>query len=320
MAISLWSIGEAHGSKAISPDSEAVGYLVGFLTWILAAGVFVAAKGASDEMPPWTFCFFRISLAALVLLPVVRSHHADMGKFLRHRGLEAFIIGALGLGITQGLVFMALGYTSAVTAGIVFSTTPIITLVLASLILREALGPWQVVGSLFAFAGIVVIAVRGSITVLLGLDLSIGDIFVVIAACAFAFYTVFLKRAKFDLPRLPLLVILMGSGAVAAFPFFLYEVFTGQHDNLNVHGYLALGYAVVFGGALMYLCYNWSVDILGASRAGGLLYSQMVFTAILAWLILGETLEWYHFLGAGLIVVGIVLVTFLKPKKMPAAA
>ena len=68
------------------------------------------------------------------------------------------------------------------------------------------------------------------------------------------------------------------------------------------------------GGALMYLLYNWSVDILGASRAGGLLYTQMVFTAVLAWLVLGEPIEPYHFAGAGLIVVGVVLVTFLKPK------
>jgi drug/metabolite transporter (DMT)-like permease len=320
MAVSLWSIGEAHGSKAISPDSEAVGYTVGFLTWILAAGVIVAAKGAAEEMPPWTFCFFRVSLAALVLLPIVRRDHRAMGQFLRHRGAEALFIGAIGLGITQGLLFTSLGYTSAVNVGIIFSTTPIVTMVLAWLLLREAMGPWQVLGSLFAFTGIVVIAVKGSWAVLVGLDLSVGDAFVIVASMTFAGYTVLLKRAKFDLPRLPLLVILMASGAAAAFPFFLYEVFTGQHENLDVNGYLALGYTIVFGGALMYLCFNWSIDILGASRAGGLLYSQMVFTAILAWLILGETLEWYHFVGAGLIVVGIVLVTFLKLKKKPATA
>jgi drug/metabolite transporter (DMT)-like permease len=320
MAVSLWSIGEAHGSKAVSSDSEMVGYLVGVLTWILAAGVIVAAKGASAEMPPWSFCFFRVSLAALVLVPIVRHHHEAMGKFVRHRGFEAFFIGAIGLGITQGLLFTALGYTSAVNVGIIFSTTPIVTLVLAGLVLREAMGPWQILGSVLAFAGIVIIAIRGSLAVLLGLDLSVGDIFVVVAALTFAGYTVLLKRAKFELPRLPLLVILMASGATAAFPFFLYEVFTGQHENLALRGYMALGYAVVFGGSLMYLCFNWSIDILGASRAGALLYSQMVFTAILAWLILGETLEWYHFVGAGLIVVGIVLVTFLKPKKVLAAA
>lgn len=40
----------------------------------------------------------------------------------------------------------------------------------------------------------------------------------------------------------------------------------------------------------------------------------MVFTAVLAWMILGEPIEPYHLAGAGLIVVGVVLVTFLKPR------
>lgn len=51
-----------------------------------------------------------------------------------------------------------------------------------------------------------------------------------------------------------------------------------------------------------------------------LLYTQMVFTAVLAWLLLGETIAWYHYAGGGLIVVGIVLVTLLKPKTDSAAA
>jgi drug/metabolite transporter (DMT)-like permease len=76
---------------------------------------------------------------------------------------------------------------------------------------------------------------------------------------------------------------------------------------------------VIFGGALMYMCFNWSIDVLGAGRAGILIYSQMVFTAVLAWLLLGESFEWYHYLGSGLIVVGIVLVSFFKPKSANAA-
>ena len=71
---------------------------------------------------------------------------------------------------------------------------------------------------------------------------------------------------------------------------------------------------VGLGGAVMYLCYIWSIDVLGAARAGALLYTQMVFTAVLAWLFLGESIAWYHWLGSGLIVLGIVLVSFLKPQ------
>lgn len=314
MAAGFWSIVEAHGSKKASPDSEAVGYAVGLLTWVLAGGVFVAAKGAIDEMPPWTLCFWRLLIATLILLPFVRHRFPEMRDFVRAHGLSALFIGALGFAFTQGLMFMSLQHTSAVNAGIVFATNPIITLVLAHFVLREAMSPWQMLGSLIALAGIVVIAVKGSLAILLGLDINAGDFLVIAAAATFAAYTVLLKRARFDLERLPLLVVLMTGATIAALPFFIYELISGEHANLAMKGYLALAYAAIPGGALMYLLYNWSVDILGASRAGGLLYTQMVFTAVLAWLILGEPIEPYHFAGAALIVVGVVLVAFLKPK------
>jgi drug/metabolite transporter (DMT)-like permease len=310
----FWSIGEAQGSKAVGSRSATVGYAAGLLTWILAAGVFIAGRYGADEMPPWSFCFWRIFLAGLLLEPLVRADFGEMAQFVRRRGLEAIVIGGLGLGITQGVMFTALGYTSAVNAGIIFSTGPIITMVLAGVLLREAMGPWQIAGSVVAFAGIVAITVKGNPALLLSLDLGSGDLLAIVSACTLSCYTVLLKRARFELGRLPLLVILIAGGAIASLPFYLYEFATGQHENLNFDGYLALAYTVTLGGALMYLCYNWSIDVLGASRAGVLIYSQMIFTSFLAWLLLGESIEWYHYLGGGLIVVGIVLVTLLKPK------
>ena len=65
---------------------------------------------------------------------------------MRAHWLPAFIIGALGFAFTQGLMFTALEHTSAVNAGIVFATNPIITLVLAHFVLREAMSPGRCSG------------------------------------------------------------------------------------------------------------------------------------------------------------------------------
>jgi len=321
MASFYWSISHAIGDKGrISGDSETVGYAAGLLTWALAGGVFVAVKLGVDEMPPWTLCCWRVFLSALVLLPFVMSHRHEIIDFLHKRWLEALFIGAIGLGLTQGTIFTALSYTSAVNTGIIFATTPILTMVLAHFAIHERMNGWQGVGSLIAFVGIVVIAVHGSLDKLLGLKLGCGDLLVMAGGVMFACYTVLLKRAKFELERLPLLFVLLCAGAIATLPFYLWEVWNGEHGNLAMKGYMALLYAAIPGGALMYLCYNWSVDILGPSRAGTLLYTQMIFTAIFAWLILGESIEWYHYVGAGLIIVGVVLVTLLQPKEAVSVA
>ena len=176
---------------------------------------------------------------------------------------------------------------------------------------------WQGAGLAVAFVGIVVIAVHGSLALLLALKIGLGDLVALGAVALFAGYTVLLKRAKFALPTLPLLVILLAAGSLAALPFSLREIWHGEHEQLAAKGYLALLYTGVIGGAFMYFLYNWSIGVLGASRAGTLVYSQMVFATFFAWLILGETIAWYHYVGAGLVIIGVIMVTLLR---MPADA
>jgi drug/metabolite transporter (DMT)-like permease len=56
--------------------TRALGLLV--LCWLLAAGVFVAAKWAGPFTPPWTLVFFRMLLAVLCLLPFAASRFKTM--------------------------------------------------------------------------------------------------------------------------------------------------------------------------------------------------------------------------------------------------
>ena len=46
---------------------------------------------------------------------------------------------------------------------------------------------------------------------------------------------------------------------------------------------------------------------LGAARVGLVLYLGPLYTAVLAWAVLGERIEWHHGVGALLILPGIYL-------------
>jgi len=320
MGVHIWAVGEAKAapSKTLPHDSQAVGYAVALLTWMLSAGVYIAAKYAIAEMPPWSLCFWRVTIAAGILLPFLRHHGQQVSDLVRKRGLEILVIGGLGLGLCQGLMYVALEHTSAINAGLILALTPIFTMILAWFVLSEAMGPWQIIGSVVAMLGMVVIVAKGSLAALIAFTVEAGELLVVVAAIFLAIYTVFLRRAKFELPRLQLLVVLLIAAMIVVSPFYLYELVRGESSHLDTRGYLALAYAAIPGGALMYLFYNWSIDALGASKAGAFMYSQMVFIAILAYLILGEQIELYHIVGAGLIILGVVLVMALKPKVAPA--
>jgi drug/metabolite transporter (DMT)-like permease len=319
MTLQIWAVAQtAAGKKHMSLHSDAAGYTAGVMTWLIAGSVFIAFKLGVREMPPWTFCCSRALIADLILLPFVAGYYRDMIGLLLRRWPEAVFIGAIGLGLTQGVTIMALSYTSAINVGIIFALAPMVTMLLARVVLGEPMNGWQGIGLAIAFVGVVAIAVHGSIALLLGLKIGLGELFAFLAILLFAGYTVLLKRAKFELPTLPLLAILLGAGGVAALPFSLWEIAHGEHGHMATTGYTALAYTAVIGGAFMYFLYNWSVGVLGAARAGTLIYLQTVFATFFAWLILGEHLAWYHFVGGGLVVVGIFLVTLLRPKAAAA--
>lgn len=307
------------GAEQAAGGSLASAYSVGVLCWLLSAGIYIAAKWVSAEMPPWALCFWRVLIAFAILLPIVRYHFSEMLALVRTRGLELLFIGGMGLAVCQGLIFVGLEHADATTAGIIIALIPIITMILARLMLSEPMGGWQVAGSALAFLGIVVIIIKGSPDALLRLDLNPGELWIVAGAFCFSLYTVLLRRAKFDLNRLALLVLLLGFATLTALPFYLYELASDERSTLNASGLIALAYVAIPGGALMYYLFNRSIEALGAARAGVLLYIQTIFIAVLAYFILGEQLQRYHLEGAALIIAGLLLIILLKPKAAPAS-
>jgi len=299
---------------AVAGSPSTLAYSLAIFCWLLSAGVYIAAKWVAPEMPPWALCFWRLTLACLILLPIVHQHHESMKALLKARAIEVLIVGAVGLAICQGTIFIGLNYTDATTAGIIMALCPIMTIVLARFVLGEPLGIWKAIGAVLALTGMLVIIGHGDVGAVLRLQFNLGELWIVGSAFCFALYAVLLKRSKFDLELLPLLVLLLGAGALAALPFYLWELAQGERSALNMNGLLALAYAAGPGGALMYYLYNRSIEALGASRASMLLYLQTVFVALLAYFILGESLHEYHLAGAAFIIVGLVLATVIKPK------
>lgn len=293
-------------------------YAIAVFGWLLSAGVYIAAKWAGPEMPPWTVCFSRLALACIILLPIVRPHHGQMLALLRSRSVEVLFIGAIDLAFCLGTIYVGLNYTDATTAGIVMALSPVMTVVLAHFVLGEPLGLWKTLDALIALIGMPVIVAHRDLAALLGLQFNIGELWIVGAALCWAVYTVLLRRAKFALDLLPTVVLLLGAGALGALPFALWKLASGKHLALEATGLLALAYMAVPGGALMYYIYNRSVQALGA---GMMLYLQTVFVALLAYRFLAESLYGYDLAGAAFIVAGLGLAAIkVRPSRAETTA
>lgn len=307
----LARVGEAN---ATADAGMPLAYATAVLCWLLSAGVYIAAKWVAPEMPPWALCFWRLALACAILLPIVHRHHGAMIALVRSRAVEVLIVGAIGLTLCQGMIYTGLNYTDATTAGIIMALSPVMTMVLARFVLGESLGVWKALGALLSLIGMVAIVARGDPAALMRLQFNPGELWIVGSAFCWGLYTVLLRRSKFGIELLPMVVLLLGAGALAALPFYLWELISGERSALHLNGLLALAYVAGPGGALMYYLYNRSVETLGAGRASMLLYLQTLFVAILAYVFLGESLHDYDLIGAAFIIAGLVLATAIKAK------
>jgi len=290
---------------------RALGLLV--LCWLLAGGTFVAVKWAGPYTPPWAMVFVRMTLAALCLLPFATSHFKAMATELRAH-FVAIISISVALGFTQGFMFTGLAYTSAITASIVFSIWPIAAIILAALVLDERFTFWQAAGVILCFGGVLVIVARGNPGRIVDLDINAGDFWILGAVAGMAIYTILLKKAKIDLPPLPLLILLLAGAALSTAPFLVWEIFHDARIAVDWRDLLVYAYIGILGGGVMFLLYNTGVALLGAAKASVTFYLQALFTAILAYLFLGEKLHLYHVAGIALIASGIAIVMLFKQK------
>jgi len=65
----------------------------------------------------------------------------------------------------------------------------------------------------------------------------------------------------------------------------------------------------VFASLIAYLAWNHGVKVVGAAKAAMASYLMPVFTALLGWLLLGEALQPFHWIGGALIFAGLLLAT-----------
>ncbi|MBS7690570.1 DMT family transporter [Pseudomonas lalucatii] len=192
------------------------------------------------------------------------------------------------------------------------------TFIGAGLLLGEWPAPRAWWGMGLAAIGLLVLIGQGSLATLAALSFNPGDLIMLLAVVDWALYSLLLRRwARYLLPIPPLALLgaLMLLGLPLILPFYLYELAQGGRFTATPGTLGAIGYTAVFASLLAYLAWNHGVRVLGAAKAALSNYLMPVFTAVLGWLLLGEGLQAYHWLGGGLIFGGLLLGTQLAPKR-----
>lgn len=294
-------------------------FVLALLPPLFWAGNFVVAGAMRDTIPPVQMSFYRWVLASAFMVPFAATTLWRERAILRRELPWLALLAAIGVTAFNSLIYVALGHTEVVSAAILNTTMPVLTFLLAFLVLGQRLSGRQALGAGVALVGALVVAVRGEPSRLLSLAFNGGDILVLCGVGAWAFYTVLLRHRPSKLRPSGFLLATFALGTLFHLPFVVWEFGAKGGFELDAQAMASLLYLAIFPSILAYVLWSRTIAALGPSRTAVFMYAMPVFTAILASAVLGERLQSFHAVGGVMIVIGITLVTRLHPQRVAPA-
>ncbi|MCZ7656777.1 MAG: DMT family transporter [Xanthobacteraceae bacterium] len=271
----------------------------------------ILGRVAVQSVEPWTLAFLRWSLSALIVLPLASSDVRRHARAFLAEWRLMLLLGFLGMGICGGGVYLSLRYTTATNATLIYAGFPAIVVLLDAFLRREMLAPARGLGVVTALAGVVVIVLEGDPGRLASLAFNPGDIGFVVAAVAWAVYSLLLKRRALQaLPTIATFFAIAVAGTLTLAPFMLWEVVGHGVVPRDLPAWLSIAAIVVFSSVLPFSAFQYGVKVVGPAVTSVFMYLLPPYGVALAWMFLGETFRPYHALGLALVVAGIVLATW----------
>ena len=272
------------------------------------AGNFIVGKYAFlTDIPPLSLVFYRWTLVWFILLPFTYKEIIKYKDIIFHNLPLLFLLGFTSVGLFNSFTYLALIHTQVINASLFNAAIPAIIILLCFLFKVEKTNKFQILGLIISVLGIIAIITKLKVDILLSLNFNKGDLIMVGGVLTWGIYSTLLKRKKFTLPLLTLVHVICTLGLISVLPQFLYEYTNGQVIKFDINLVYTLIFLALFPSIGSYYCWAGAVSILGANRAGISLSLIPLFSTIFAIAIYDEKFQFFHLIGAILIILGLFL-------------
>ena len=279
-----------------------------FFTTLFWAGNFIVGKTASlNEIPPISLNFYRWLIAWFILLPFTYKELIEKKEYIIKNIGIFIILGITAVSIFNSALFYSLKFTQVITGVLMISVVPVMIIFFSALLKIAKTNIFQIFGVALSLTGVVLIITKADIEILKELDFNRGDLTMLIAMFSWSIYSALLKKKKYELSQITLLQVVIGFGVIILIPFYFIDINIGNEIKFDIPFFLILTYVVLFPGLISFFLWIKGVGLIGANRAGIYLHLMPILGAIMAMIIFGEKILFYHFVGAVFIIAGIVL-------------
>jgi drug/metabolite transporter (DMT)-like permease len=275
---------------------------------LVYATSYVVTRVTLADVPPALLALGRLTIAAIVLWPLVRTLEAPAARPDHCDAWRIVAMGAVGFAGAYACSHWGLVRSTATNAALLIIVEPMSIMLLSPALLGERLRRREAAGATVALAGTALVVLNG----VPGLTHAVaphwrGDLLLALAGVAYGAYTLIGRDVLARHGPVLVTARSIGWGAVVMAPLAVIEWVGGARPAPTVAAVAGVLYLAVVITALGYLVWNWALARVSAPRASIFLTVQPIGGAVLGVVLLREPLTAFTAAGAALIVLGLWL-------------
>jgi len=270
-------------------------------------GNYVAGKIALESFPPVLLYGLRISMAAVLMLPVYAWQRRRGKPTWTLRDLPLLVaIGVFGVSLNQFLWVLGLSRTSVAHSSIFGNMSPMLVVLLAGASGLERLTARKIAGVVVSLAGVVLL--RSLDSQPHGQATFLGVFFTFCGSLVFAVFTVLGKPTARQHGSITVNTVAYVGGAALLAPVTLWQAARFPLAAVPWSAWAAVFYMALGPSVVCYLIYYYALGHMEASRLTAFNYLLPPLATLLGVWMLGEHITLWTVLAAAVIFSGIYLV------------
>lgn len=295
-----------------APSASGRPYYGALFAVVVWGASFIATKIALHDVQTMTVVWLRFGIGVVVLsiaVPLRREFFIPSRADLRSFAL----LGLLGITVHQWLQVEGLVTSLASTTAWIITAIPLVTAIVARIVLDDPLHRNHIVGILIGALGVLLVVSRGDWHRLTdGAFGAPGDILVGLSTITWSLFSVYSRKALHRHRAAPMTLYVMGSGWL--FTTVIWVMKDGPSDlaRLSPGGWIAIGFLGVLCSGLAYIYWYDALKALPVAQVSSLLYVEPIVTVFVAAALLNEPITLAALAGGGVIMVGVKIATMKR--------
>lgn len=258
-------------------------------------------KYSFQFITPSLFLFYRYFIASLIFLPIFLIYRSKTNHRINH--LQTFLVALIGTPFVLLPLFYGLNQTTAVEASILEASSPIFTILMCILFLKETLKPKEWKGLAIALVGTFIIAIEPLISGQNHIQLSIqGNLLIILSNIIWTAFLLLSKKFKVNS------VYLSFYSFVVSIPFFFFITSSQNLSfSLNPQALPGILFMAIGGSIIAFWAYQEGQKRIEASEAAIFTYLKPAFAIPLSIIWLREAFSPVAIIATVFIIVGVFI-------------